>query len=128
MGNLSPSAKQRSQSGERLMDQSDIETLTLAGIDWRVHHTPGHTPGHLIWVCDGGKGQPKQVLAGDLIFRESVGRTDFPGGSTEQLVQSIHSHIWPLPDDTVLHPGHGPETTVGHEKQHNPFVPNKGSR
>ncbi|MGH7145835.1 MAG: MBL fold metallo-hydrolase [Planctomycetota bacterium] len=102
------------------------ETVTLAGIPFQVHHTPGHTPGHLIYVCAGGAGRPPIVIAGDLIFRESVGRTDFPGGSFDQLAASIQKHIWPLPDAAVLYPGHGPATTVGHEKQHNPFVPLKG--
>lgn len=102
------------------------ERLNLAGIDWRIEHTPGHTPGHLIWIAENIPGQPPQVIAGDLIFRESVGRTDFPGGSFEQLQTSIATHIWPLPDNAELYPGHGPKTTVGHERRHNPFVQMKG--
>ncbi|MDK1030062.1 MAG: MBL fold metallo-hydrolase, partial [Anaerolineae bacterium] len=81
-------------------------------------HTPGHTPG----MCSLYVASESTCFCGDLIFRESVGRTDFPGGDWDTLVKSIHEHIFTLPDDTRLLTGHGPETTVGEEKRSNPFV------
>ncbi|MDJ0739855.1 MAG: MBL fold metallo-hydrolase [Gammaproteobacteria bacterium] len=83
-----------------------------------VHHCPGHTPGHVIFH------HPAMRLAivGDVIFRGSIGRTDFPRGDHETLLESIRSRIWTLGDDVTLLPGHGPTTTVGEERAHNPFV------
>ncbi|MDO9085657.1 MAG: MBL fold metallo-hydrolase [Anaerolineaceae bacterium] len=80
--------------------------------------TPGHTPGHIIYYLP----NDDIVFCGDLIFRNSVGRTDLPGGNHLQLLQSIDQVIKPLPDQTRLLSGHGPETTVGFEKKHNPFL------
>jgi glyoxylase-like metal-dependent hydrolase (beta-lactamase superfamily II) len=81
----------------------------------RVLHTPGHSPGGVTLVA------PGVAFCGDLVFYGSVGRTDLPGGSERVLLDSIRRHIMTLPDDTVLYPGHGPETTVGLEKRQNPF-------
>ena len=81
----------------------------------RVLHTPGHSPGGVTLVA------PGVAFCGDLVFHGSVGRTDLPGGSERVLLDSIRRHILTLPDDTVLYPGHGPETTVGLEKKQNPF-------
>ncbi len=81
----------------------------------KVIHTPGHSPGSITLLGD------SFAFVGDLIFKESVGRTDLPGGDDITLLKSIH-RVLQLPDDTVLYPGHGPETTVGHEKKHNPFI------
>lgn len=83
-----------------------------------VRHTPGHTPGHVVFVA----GAQQWVFCGDLIFFCGVGRTDLPGGSWETLLQSIHQQILTLPDDTRLFSGHGPETTVGDERRRNPFL------
>jgi glyoxylase-like metal-dependent hydrolase (beta-lactamase superfamily II) len=80
-----------------------------------VAHTPGHSPGGVTLVGEG------MAFCGDLVFYGSVGRTDLPGGSQEVLRESIRTKIIVLPDETVLYPGHGPETTVGQEKGHNPF-------
>ena len=86
-----------------------------------VRYTPGHAPGHVVLVADG------LALVGDCIFAGSIGRTDLPGGDFQQLMRSIRERILTLPDETVLYPGHGPETTVGHERATNPFlVPNFG--
>lgn len=93
----------------------DREEIRVGGKLLRVAHTPGHSPGGITLVGDG------VAFCGDLVFYGSVGRTDLPGGSEKALLQSIHRVIMALPDDTVLYPGHGPETTVGQEKQHNPF-------
>jgi hydroxyacylglutathione hydrolase len=86
-----------------------------------VRFTPGHAPGHVVLVGDG------MTLVGDCVFAGSIGRTDLPGGDLETLMKSIRERILTLPDETVLFPGHGPETTVGHERATNPFlVPHLG--
>jgi hydroxyacylglutathione hydrolase len=94
------------------------QLLQLANIKFEVRHTPGHTPGHVVIYC----AEAGACFCGDLIFQDSVGRTDLPGGDTRQLVESIRTQIFTLPDDTRLLSGHGPETTVGYEKKYNPFV------
>lgn len=94
---------------------SDREELRVGTVPLRVLHTPGHSPGGVTLVAQG------VAFCGDLVFYGSVGRTDLPGGSEKVLLDSIRRHILTLPDDTVLYPGHGPETTVGLEKRHNPF-------
>ncbi len=83
-----------------------------------IRFTPGHTPGHVVYYLP----EADIVLCGDLIFRQSVGRTDLPGGSHLLLLRSIDEHIKPLPDNTRLLSGHGPETTVGYEKKYNPYL------
>ncbi len=87
----------------------------------RVLSTPGHMPGSICLLAPGES--PQHLFCGDLVFRDSVGRTDFPGGDIEALQASIRQKVLTLPDETVLHPGHGPETTVGRERQHNPYFP-----
>lgn len=96
------------------------ETITVAGIPMEVREIPGHSPGHVVYVIHETK--PVTVLGGDVLFRGSVGRTDFPGGSFAQLKAGIEAKLWPLPADTLVYPGHGPVTTVGHEKRTNDFV------
>jgi len=91
-----------------LKDGESVGTLT-------VSHTPGHSPGSISLLGEGF------AIVGDTIFRESVGRTDLPGGDPIKLRESIEK-LLNLPDDTILYPGHGPETTVGHEKKFNPFL------
>ena len=94
------------------------QKLTLAGMKIQVIHTPGHTPGGCsYYVADAGC-----VFSGDTLFAESVGRSDFPGGSTSALVRAVKEKLFLLPDDTLVCPGHGEETTIGHEKKYNPFV------
>ncbi len=83
--------------------------------EFLVAHTPGHTPGCVSYIVG------KMAFVGDLIFAGSIGRTDLPGGNHNQLIESVRKKICPLPDDTVLFPGHGPPTTVGEEKRSNPF-------
>ncbi|MCB1800459.1 MAG: MBL fold metallo-hydrolase [Gammaproteobacteria bacterium] len=83
-----------------------------------VHHCPGHTPGHVVFAHR----DARSALVGDVIFRGSIGRTDFPRGDHATLLRSIRERIWPLGDDVTLFPGHGPTTTVGEERVHNPFV------
>lgn len=92
------------------------ETLQLAGLDVAVDHTPGHTPGSVIFRSD------DRLFSGDLLFRGSVGRTDLPGGSFEQLLASLARSVLPLPDETLVHCGHLDDTTVGGERATNPFL------
>lgn len=102
---------------DQWVDQSD--RLTALGEDVEVRHVPGHCPGNVMFVFP----TDNQAFVGDAIFAGSIGRTDLPGGSFEQLADSIRAQIYTLPDDTVLLPGHGPATKVAIEKQHNPHVP-----
>jgi hydroxyacylglutathione hydrolase len=103
---------------EPTIDFSQGQILRLGGVDFEVRFTPGHTPGHCSFYVPSGS----VCFCGDLIFAGSVGRTDLPGASWEQLVESIRTQIFTLPDETRLLAGHGPETTVGEEKGSNPFV------
>jgi hydroxyacylglutathione hydrolase len=99
---------------------NDGDKLIVAGIELEVFHVPGHSPGHVVYLLRESK--PLIVLGGDVLFRGSVGRTDFPGGSFAMLKAGIERVLWPLPADTVVYPGHGPTTTTGHEKRTNPFL------
>lgn len=92
-------------------------TYEFLGLECRVLATPGHTPGSLTFYFP----TEHQAFVGDLIFRRSIGRTDFPGGSTESLLEAVRKEIFTLPADTVLYSGHGPKTSAGDEKHHNPF-------
>ena len=94
----------------------DGELLELGDETIRVLHTPGHSPGSISLVGDG------YVLTGDALFNQSIGRTDLPGGDLNTLVRSIRERLFKLDDDTIVYPGHGPETTIGDEKLANPFV------
>jgi len=103
---------------EPTIDFYNGQILKLGSVEFEVRFTPGHTTGHcILYVASTGV-----CFCGDLIFAGSVGRTDFPGGNWEQLEKSIRTQVYTLPDDTRLLSGHGPETTVGEEKQTNPFV------
>ncbi len=95
------------------------ETYSAAGIEFEVLETPGHSIGHVVFVC---KTQPWIVLGGDVLFQGSIGRTDFPDGSFQALASAIHAKLFTMPDETLVFPGHGPATTVGAEKRTNPFV------
>jgi len=108
---ISPPADQTVVEGDR---------LSFAGIDFEVLDIPGHSPGHVVFVI---RESPIVIIGGDVLFQGSIGRTDFPGGSFEQLADGIRKKLYPLPDDTIIYPGHGPVTKVGHERRTNPFVP-----
>jgi hydroxyacylglutathione hydrolase len=95
---------------------TDGEVFRFGDCQVEVRHTPGHSPGHVILVGNG------VALVGDCVFSGSIGRTDLPGGNFQTLMSSIRDHILSLPDETVLYSGHGPETTVGHERVANPFL------
>lgn len=95
---------------------TDGEKLTVAGLDFTIAATSGHTRGGVCIIGDG------VVFCGDTVFLESIGRTDLPGGSYDAILNSIKTKILPLPDDYKLLPGHGPATTVGWERRRNPFL------
>jgi len=103
---------------EPTIDFYQGQTLKLGSIEFEVRFTPGHTTGHCVFYVPASK----ICFTGDLIFADSVGRTDLPGGDWDTLENSIKTQIFTLPDETRLLSGHGLETTVGHEKQFNPFV------
>ena len=94
------------------------EELAVGASTFKVLFAPGHSPGHLCFYS----AQDRMLLAGDVIFAGSIGRTDLPGGSMEVLLASIRETILTLPDETRIYPGHGPSTTVGREKVSNPFL------
>lgn len=94
----------------------DNEKIKLGNLEVRVIHTPGHTQGGVCYYVNGN------LFSGDTIFKESVGRCDLPGGDFDQIVESIESKIFTLPEDTLIYPGHGRTTTVGWEKEHNMFM------
>ena len=99
---------------------NDGERLELAGFVFKVREIPGHSPGSVVYIaCEEA---PPIVLGGDVLFAGSIGRFDFPGGDGSLLVEGIRSKLFDLPDETRLFPGHGPSTTIGIEREQNPFV------
>lgn len=100
----------------RWLKQGD--TLTVGNETLKVYFTPGHTPGHVVLHHE----QDKLIFVGDVLFAGSIGRTDFPRGNHQELIDSIKRELWVLDDETVVVPGHGPNTTIGHEKRTNPFI------
>jgi hydroxyacylglutathione hydrolase len=121
---VSPPADQQLREGD---------VLDFAGVRLEVLDIPGHSPGHVAFVvrpltpgpspaAGRGENEPILVFGGDVLFRGSIGRTDFPGGSFDRLAAGIRTKLYSLPDDTVIYPGHGPTTKVAHEKRTNPFV------
>jgi len=113
-----------SPPADRLLD--DGEVLELAGFGFTVVAIPGHSRGHVVFRTDDTS--PPLVFAGDVLFLEGIGRTDFPDGDFAALAAGIRGGLYTLPDDTVVFPGHGDTTTVGHERRHNPFVADAGGR
>lgn len=106
---------------------SDSQTLEIAGIDFVVDHTPGHTEGSVTFRSPYGQaaGQPEiseVMFSGDLLFAGSIGRTDLPGGDHAKMLQSLSSKVLPLADDIVVLPGHGEQTSIGRERATNPFL------
>jgi glyoxylase-like metal-dependent hydrolase (beta-lactamase superfamily II) len=96
----------------------DGDTVTVGNLTFNVRHCPGHTPGHVVFHHP----ESKLALVGDVLFQGSVGRTDFPLGNTQQLLDSITQRLWPMGGDTHFVPGHGPMSTFAHERATNPFV------
>lgn len=105
----------RTDPQDAVLQEGDV--IEQAGVKLSVLHTPGHTPGGIcLYSQDDGV-----AFVGDTLFADSVGRTDFPGGSMSQLLNSVKEKLFTLPDETRVYPGHGPDTTIAHEKAHNPF-------
>lgn len=92
------------------------DRLRVGEVEVEVRHLPGHSPGHVVFIAPGA------VLAGDVLFAGSIGRTDLPGGNLEALLDGIRRELFTLPDETVVYPGHGPATTIGRERRDNPFL------
>lgn len=97
---------------------TDGETYNVGKLSFKVLHCPGHTPGHVVFFNE----RERKVFVGDCLFAGSIGRTDLPGGSTEQLMDSLMNKIIPLGDDVEVYSGHGPKTTIGRERKTNPFL------
>lgn len=103
-------------SAEALLKDGSV--IERAGIKLEVLHVPGHSPGGICLYSS----EEAIVFTDDALFADSIGRTDFPGGSMSQLLDCIRKKIWALPDDTIVYPGHGPSSTIAREKAHNPFL------
>ena len=118
-----PSAEAMFFTGNRLrLSQADVllnegDVISFGPYRLQVLHTPGHTPGHISLVMEGHP----YVYVGDLLFNGSIGRTDFPGGDFNALINAVRTKIFPLGDNYIVYPGHRPVTTVGQEKKYNPF-------
>jgi hydroxyacylglutathione hydrolase len=118
-----PSAEAMFFTGNRVrLSQPDIllkegDVLTFGSYRLRVLHTPGHTPGGISLLLE----DHTYVYVGDLLFAGSIGRTDFPGGDFDALINAVRTKIFPLGDNYIVYPGHGPVTTVGQERKYNPF-------
>lgn len=96
----------------------DGDTVSIGHCTLQVRHCPGHTPGHVVFFSP----EARRAFVGDVLFAGSIGRTDFPGGDFQTLIDSITQRLWPMGDDVVFIPGHGPESTFGDERKSNPFV------
>ena len=96
----------------------DADTVTVGHCTLSVRHCPGHTPGHVVFHAP----EIKRAFVGDVLFAGSIGRTDLPQGDPTTLIASIVQRLWPMGDDTVFIPGHGPESTFGRERKSNPYV------
>lgn len=110
---------------EQIVEIDEGEMIDVAGLSIEPVHTPGHTPGHLCYMLrdvSTDRGTSDVLFSGDHLFAGSVGRTDLPGGDWDELMRSMREKILPLPDATVVAPGHGPVTTIGQERQTNPFL------
>jgi glyoxylase-like metal-dependent hydrolase (beta-lactamase superfamily II) len=107
-----------SPPADRTVDEG--QRIEGAGFELEVLATPGHSAGHVVFLCK--QREPWRVIGGDVLFRGGVGRTDFFDGDAEELRRSIQEKLFALPDDTIVLPGHGSATTIGHEKRTNPFV------
>lgn len=99
---------------DKLLKEGD--TLKIGEYSFSVFHLPGHSPGGICLLCEG------HLFVGDVLFAGSIGRTDLPGGDFDALVEGVREKLFSLPDETVVHPGHGQDTTIGRERKMNPFV------
>lgn len=104
----------KAPAADRLLEEGEV--ISVGSLKFDVLHTPGHSPGGICLHSD------KLVFTGDTLFAGSIGRTDFPGSDYDTLMRSIREKLMVLPDDTTIYPGHGPKSTIGQERQFNPFV------
>jgi glyoxylase-like metal-dependent hydrolase (beta-lactamase superfamily II) len=106
--------------GPVLVDQTigDADKVRAGSLEATVLHTPGHTEGSVCLFFE----EERRLIAGDTLFAGSIGRTDLPGGDYKKIMSSLHSRVLALPDDTIVIPGHGPSTTIGEERENNPFL------
>ncbi len=102
--------------GDRFIEEDDI--IQFGNTKLQTLWVPGHAPGHLVFYHP----ESKTCMGGDTLFQDSIGRTDLPGGDHHTLLNAIKTKLFALPEDVVVYPGHGPSTTIGREKKHNPFV------
>ena len=116
--NLSPALFRKSVAFAADVWVKDEQVIEVAGMEFHVFATPGHTPGHIALYNP----EQKLLLTGDTLFRESIGRTDLPGGDYSWIMRSILDKLMPLGDDVHFYPGHGQDSTIGHEALYNPFV------
>ena len=107
------------EGADRLLE--DGETFEAAGLDWTVLWTPGHTSGGACYLATDPISSEQALFTGDTLFRESIGRTDFPGGSYEALLKSLKEKLFTLPSDLKVYPGHGEDSSVGYEIENNPY-------
>lgn len=105
-------------SPDPTLELYDGQVLRLGELQMTVLHTPGHSPGHVAFYLP----DEAALFSGDALFQRSIGRTDLPGGDPATLLDSIHDKLLTLPDETMVYPGHGPATTIGAERRHNPFL------
>ena len=114
ISSMSGGSFSQSPKPDRLLKDGD--NIDIDGLSFTVLHTPGHSPGGISLYGHG------IIFSGDTLFNHGIGRTDFPGCSYEQIVDSIQNKLMTLPDETIVYPGHGPATTIGEEKRGNPFL------
>ena len=105
----------RAFTPDRWLEQGDV--VSFGNVTLKVLHCPGHTPGHVAYFDEAAR----LLLVGDVLFKGSIGRTDFPKGDFDNLIASIHERLWPLGDDVAFISGHGPMSTIGYERRTNPF-------
>ena len=106
-----------SPPADRLVQEGEL--FSAAGMEFEVREIPGHSPGHIVYIVKNVT--PQVVLGGDVLFEGSIGRTDFPGGNHRQLLSGIRQKLFTLDDHTIVYPGHGSRTTIGHERRTNPY-------
>ena len=122
LGNVGPIAASFGYNISKIEHGSFLtedDNVSIGKTTFDILHCPGHSPDSLCFYTEG------VLIGGDVIFKGSVGRTDLPGGNPNELMNSIRQKILPLPDSTTIYPGHGPETTLGHERENNPFITGK---
>ncbi|WP_020519970.1 MBL fold metallo-hydrolase [Catelliglobosispora koreensis] len=109
-----------------IAEMTDGMVMDIAGLQITVDHAPGHTGGSVMFRLPGTGEEEPLVFTGDVLFRDSIGRTDLPGGDMTEMWASLRDKVLPLPDETVVLPGHGSETTIGRERVHNPYLRKAG--